>query len=57
MPETAHQGLTDYPLPGPKEWKVDLFSAETGRILTELLGGFMGNPSGKLHPKQCRVEY
>lgn len=38
MPETAHQGLTDYPLPGPEEWKVDLFSAETGRILTGLWG-------------------
>lgn len=33
----AHQGLTKFPLPGPEDWVVDLFAAETGKILTDVL--------------------
>lgn len=33
----AHQGLRDYALPGPEEWVVDLFAAETAKVLTDVL--------------------
>lgn len=33
----AHQRLADYPLPGPEDHVVAIFSAETARILTEVL--------------------
>ena len=33
----AHQRLTDFPLPGPEKWVVDLFAAETAKILTDVL--------------------
>ena len=33
----AHQHLGDFPLPGSDDWVVDLFSAETARILTDVL--------------------
>ena len=32
----AHQRLTE-PLPGPEEWVVDLFAAETAKVLTDVL--------------------
>ncbi len=32
----AHQFLTE-PLPGPEEWVVDLFAAETAKVLTDVL--------------------
>lgn len=33
----AHQRLTEYALPGPEEWVVDLFAAETAKVLTDVL--------------------
>ena len=33
----AHQGLADHPLPGPEEWRVDLFASETAKVLTDVL--------------------
>ena len=33
----AHQHLENFPLPGSDDWVVDLFSAETARILTDVL--------------------
>lgn len=33
----AHQRLKDYALPGPEEWVVDLFAAETAKVLSDVL--------------------
>ena len=53
----AHQGLTDYPLPGPEEWTVDLFSAETGRILTEVLQFLQPELETGFQPLVNRIKY
>ena len=53
----AHQGLTDYPLPGPEEWKVALFSAETARLLTEVLQFLQPELERELLPLVDRIKY
>ena len=53
----AHQGLIDYPLPGPEEWKVTLFSAETARILTEILQLLQPELEKELLPLVNRIKY
>lgn len=53
----AHQGLIDYPLPGPEEWKVALFSAETARILTEVLQLLQPELEKELLPLVSRIKY
>ena len=53
----AHQGLTDYPLPGPEEWKVGLFSAETARLLTEVLQFLQPELERELLPLVDRIKY
>jgi len=53
----AHQKLTDYPLPNPEEWVVALFSAETARILTEVLQFLQPELEKEFLPLVNRIKY
>ena len=53
----AHQRLTDYPLPGPEEWMVALFSAETARILTDVLQFLQPELEKEFLPLVNRIKY
>ena len=53
----AHQRLTDHSLPGPGEWVVDLFAAETARILSEVLQLLRPELEKEFLPLVRRIEF
>lgn len=53
----AHQRLADYSLPGPGEWVVDLFAAETARILSEVLQLLRPELEKEFLPLVKHIEY
>ena len=53
----AHQRLTDYSLPAPETWVVDLFAAETANILSDVLRLLRPELEKEFLPLVQRISY